>query len=448
MTTPADDRLILTPSQLNRDVRQALERGFPLVWVEGEISNLARPRSGHIYFSLKDRDAQVRCAMWRNRNQLLRFAPADGQQVLVRARISLYEPRGEYQLLVEHMEEAGFGALQRAFEALKAKLQAEGLFATERKKPLPRLPRRIGVVTSPTGAAIRDILSTLRRRFPAVEVVVFPVQVQGESAAGEIARAIDLAAGAGNCDVLIVGRGGGSLEDLWAFNEETVARAIAACPVPVVSAVGHEVDVTIADFVADVRAPTPTGAAELVTPAMTDWLAGLDELERRLRQSLENRLHRERQRLAALQRHLGLLHPGNRLAQQAQRLDELDQRLQTALRHRLRDRGARLAELRARLGQHTPLHRLARGRDRLDDLHRRLDRAGRHQLEEKRTRLEQAARTLHTVSPLATLGRGYAIVTDSQGRVLRDAAKIAEGTKIEARLHKGRLQAKVTGRSE
>src|SRR5690625_2927780 len=257
-------RDVLSVSQLNRRSKQILETHLPLVWVEGEVSNLSRPSSGHWYFTLKDDQAQVRCAMFRNRNQLVRFNPAQGQQLLLRARVSLYEGRGDYQLIVEHMEEAGFGALQRAFEELKTRLSQEGLFASERKRPLPTLPKHIGVITSPTGAAIRDILSVLKRRFPAVPVTVLPVPVQGKEAAPAIVSALDLANRSELFDVLILARGGGSLEDLWPFNEEAVARAIYASRTPVVSAVGHEVDFSIADFVADVRAPTPSAAAELV----------------------------------------------------------------------------------------------------------------------------------------------------------------------------------------
>jgi len=260
------DRDVYTVSRLNQTARQLLEQGLPRIWLEGELSNLSRPSSGHLYFTLKDSRAQIRGAMFRNRNQLLRFRPQEGMQMLVRCRISLYEPRGDYQLIAESMEEAGDGALQRAFEELKRKLDLEGLLRAEHKQPLPLLPRRIGVVTSPSGAAIRDVLSVLKRRFPAIPVMVYPVPVQGKEAGREIAAMLHRAGERRECDVLILTRGGGSLEDLWAFNEEVVARAIHDCPVPVISAVGHEVDFTIADFVADQRAPTPSAAAELASP--------------------------------------------------------------------------------------------------------------------------------------------------------------------------------------
>ena len=279
------ERNVYSVSALNREVRLLIERGLGVIWVEGELSNLAQPSSGHWYFSLKDRDAQLRCAMFRQRNSSVGFTPRAGQQVLVRGRVSLYEPRGDYQFIAEHMEEAGVGALKREFERLKAKLAAEGLFAPELKRSLPRIPKRIGVVTSPTGAAIRDILHILARRFPPASVLIYPSPVQGEAAVPALIESLRLAGERRECDVLIVARGGGSLEDLWAFNDERLARAIRACPIPVVSGIGHEVDFTIADFVADVRAPTPSGAAELVVPDRKEWLDALARTARRCSRS-------------------------------------------------------------------------------------------------------------------------------------------------------------------
>ncbi|MGA7800973.1 MAG: exodeoxyribonuclease VII large subunit, partial [Gammaproteobacteria bacterium] len=289
-TVSLPQRDVYSVGRLNREVRAALEAGFALLWVEGELSNVARPASGHLYLTLKDAQAQVRCAMFRNRCQFLGFTPQNGMQVLVRARVSLYEPRGDFQLIIEHMEEAGDGALLRAFEALKQRLSKEGLFEEARKRPIPTLPRRVGVVTSPIGAAIRDILSVLRRRFPALPVLIYPVPVQGTDAAPQIAAAVRRASERADCDVLIVTRGGGSLEDLWAFNEELVARAIHDSAIPVVSGVGHEIDFTIADFVADRRAPTPSAAAELVSPDQAEWLAQLRALDARLLQRLQRHL--------------------------------------------------------------------------------------------------------------------------------------------------------------
>ncbi len=401
---PSSDRTVYTVAQLNRAARVVLESGLGMVWVEGELSNLARPSSGHWYFSLKDRDAQLRCAMFRARNLLTRFKPADGQQVLVRGRISLYEPRGDYQLVVEYMEEAGLGALQRAFEELKQKLAAEGLFAAEHKRPLPAAPARIGVITSPTGAAIRDILHILQRRFPAAAVLIYPVPVQGAAAAPAIVDALHLASARAECDVLILARGGGSLEDLWAFNDERVARAIRASNIPVVTGIGHEVDDTIADFAADLRAPTPSGAAQLVVPDRQVWQARFGQLAQRFAAAIRRQLVDDTQQLQQLQQRLQRAHPGARLQQHAQRLDELEQRLLRAAQSQLRLAGSRL---------------------------------------------ELLARALHGISPLATLGRGFAIVTRSiDGAVLTQAAQAPPGTAIDVRLAQGRLQANVTGSSE
>ncbi|MGH8402925.1 MAG: exodeoxyribonuclease VII large subunit, partial [Gammaproteobacteria bacterium] len=352
------ERRILSVSQLNREARALLEGGFPLIWVEGELSNLSRPASGHLYFSLKDSAAQVRCALFRNRVNLLRFKPADGLHVLVRARVSLYEARGDYQLLIEHMEEAGHGALQRAFEELKQKLAKAGWFDADHKTPLPALPRSIGVVTSPSGAALRDILSVIRRRYALARVIVYPVPVQGEDAARKIAAMIRTASARAECDVLILSRGGGSLEDLWAFNEEVVARAIYDCDIPLVSGVGHEIDFTIADFVADVRAPTPTGAAELVTPDSSEWLRKLTDTRQHLMRTLFDALTGLRERLDWCAERLEQLHPARLLREHAQRVDELDLRLRQSLQTQLQTRAASLEGLRARLHQHSPAQAL------------------------------------------------------------------------------------------
>jgi len=435
-------RQILSISELNQAARSLLEGTFPLLWIEGEISNLARPASGHLYFSLKDNGAQVRGAMFRNRSIHLRFRPENGMQVLVRAKVSLYEPRGDYQLLVEHMEEAGDGALRRAFEALKQRLDQEGLFASEDKKPLPAIPRCIGVVTSPSGAAIRDILSVLRRRFPAIQVIVYPVTVQGEEAAQQIASMIELAGERRDCDVLIVGRGGGSLEDLWAFNEEVVARAIHASPLPTVSAVGHEIDFTIADFVADQRAPTPSAAAELLSPDRNEMLQQLMHLQTRLHQSTERRLAQARERLHWQQKQL--IHPGRRLQDIAQRLDELEQRLKTACNHQLRHKRAELNELAARLHHCTPAYRVQAVLSKCTTVRHNLYSAMRHQLKNSRQRLLMQMRQLDTVSPLAVLGRGYAIVsTVPDGTIVRNSRSVAAGDQIEAKLGTGRIRCRV-----
>jgi exodeoxyribonuclease VII large subunit len=403
---PSDDfqlpeRDVWTVSRLNREVRLLIETGLPALWIEGEVSNLARPASGHVYFSLKDEAAQVRCALWRSSALKLSFTPRNGMQLLLRARVSVYEPRGEYQLIVEHAEEAGEGALRRRFEELKARLRAEGLFDESLKRTLPTLPRRIGVVTSPSGAAIRDILHILRRRFPAVPVVIYPVPVQGEGAATKIAAALALASQRAECDVLILARGGGSLEDLWSFNEEVVARAIRACEIPVVSGVGHEVDFTIADFAADRRAPTPSGAAEIVVPDAAEWLKRLNKDRGRLHNAIARKIRLKAERLGWQRRHLQVAHPGNRLRQLGQRLDEL--------------------ELRRR-------------------------RAMRGLLESCRRRLGRASSVLDAVSPLATLDRGYAIVTRGRdGSIVRQATAVETGEHVDIRLARGELEARVIG---
>ncbi|MDG4594139.1 MAG: exodeoxyribonuclease VII large subunit [Candidatus Contendobacter sp.] len=393
------DRDIYTVSRLNQDVRALLEGEFPSLWVEGEVSNLSRPSSGHFYFSLKDAKAQIRCALFQNRAFLFRDCPRNGQQVLVRGRVSLYEPRGDFQLIVEYVEEAGAGALRRAYDALRLKLEREGLFAPEHKRPLPRFPRRIGVITSPTGAAIRDVLTTLRRRCPSLPVLLYPVPVQGDGAAQEIARAIRRASERRDCAVLLLARGGGSLEDLQAFNQETVARAVFDCAIPLVTGIGHEIDVTIADFVADLRAATPTAAAELASPDRLEWLRQVRLLEERLDRALQRRLAHQNQRLAELTRRLDRVQPRRRLRDRAQRLDELDQRLRVAARQCLASAAQRLSGL---SGQ------------------------------------------IHALSPLATLDRGYAIVRrPADGAILRRADAVRVGDVVEALLSHGRLRCTV-----
>ena len=436
-------REVFTISRLNREARTLLERGLGSLWLEGEVSNLSRPGSGHWYFSLKDEAAQVRCAMFRQRNLLVRFPLKDGAQVLARGRVSLYEARGEFQVVVEHLEEAGEGVLRRRFEALKQKLYAEGLFDARHKQPLPPLPRRIGVVTSPTGAAIRDILHILARRFPAIPVLVYPVAVQGEAAPREIEQAIQLAGQRRDCDVLIVARGGGSLEDLWAFNDEAVARAMFACPIPIVSGVGHEVDFTIADFVADERAPTPSAAAERVVPDRAEWLRSLAATGQRIVLATRRRLEDANHALQVREQRLARAHPGVVLRQHAQRLDELEGRLRLAARTRLERVSHRLATAQGLLQRASPGLRVAALRLRLDAATGNLARAVRGRVGERRQRFELAARALHAVSPLATLDRGYAIVADAAGTVLQDTAALRPGDRVTARLARGGFSAEV-----
>jgi exodeoxyribonuclease VII large subunit len=442
---PAGTRDIYTVSRLNKEVRLLLESGLPLLWLEGEISNFAAPASGHWYFSLKDSQAQVRCAMWKQRNSALRFRPKEGMLVIARARVGLYEPRGEYQLIVEHLEESGEGALKREFEKLKAKLAAEGLFAAERKRPLPAVPRRIGIVTSPTGAAVHDILRVLRARYPAAGVLVYPTAVQGAPAVADIVRAIEAASRRAEVDVLIVARGGGSLEDLWCFNDERVARAIAACKVPTISGIGHEVDVTIADFVADLRAPTPSAAALAAVPDKRTWLDALSVLENRFGGAMRRYLRALGLSFTAVVQRLQISHPGARLAQHAQRLDDLEQRMRLALGATVVRRQHSLETLSARLWRENPRHRLEALCSHAAHLRQRLESTMKSTLDALDQRLALAARTLDAVSPLATLGRGFAVVTRvSDGQLLRDAADAPVGTDIEAKLARGAVRARVT----
>jgi exodeoxyribonuclease VII large subunit len=447
-TSGQPERRVYTISQLNAEVRLLLERGLAVVWVEGELSNLSQPSSGHWYFSLKDRNAQIRCAMFRQRNIAVGFAPRAGQQVLARGRVSMYEARGDCQLIVEHLEEAGVGALRREFEKLKVKLAAEGLFALERKRALPAFPQRIGIITSPTGAALRDILHVLARRFAPATVLIYPTAVQGEAAVPGIVAALELAASRAECDVLILARGGGSLEDLWAFNDERVARAIRACAVPVVTGIGHEIDFTIADFAADARAPTPSAAAESVVPDRQSWISALGRSAHRLEAAMRRELRGAASRLDTALQRLSLAHPGVRLAQQQQRLDDLEQRLRHALRSELHSKRSRLGEGFAHLVRHSP-DRLVRDlRVRLELCAGRLRHALLAAVARAEHRLRLAQRTLDAVSPLATLARGFAIITrPADGALIGDASRVNIGDEIEARLDRGRLRARVLGKS-
>ncbi|MBB3227279.1 exodeoxyribonuclease VII large subunit [Luteibacter sp. Sphag1AF] len=430
---------VLTPTGLNRLVRDLLEDALGTVWIEGELSNVARPASGHVYFTLKDAGAQVRCAMFRTAASRLRFKAVDGLHVLIRAKVGLYEARGEFQLVAEHMELAGEGALQREFEQLKARLGAEGLFDTARKRELPPFPRRIGVITSATGAAVRDVLSVLGRRLPIAEVDVLPVPVQGREAPPAIAAMLRRASASGHYDVLLLTRGGGSLEDLWAFNDEAVARAIHASAVPVVSAVGHEVDFTIADFVADLRAATPSAAAELLVPDGADLERRLERLRQRMATLMSRRLQAQAQRADHLRARLQAQRPQARLARDAQRLDALRQRLLRAVSQANALRAARLDRLHGRLLAQHPRQKLLPWQRRITELQMRLRSAMERRIERDRARLTQQARTLHAVSPLATLERGYAIVLDSHERVVRQADNVAPGDALKVMLAQGQM---------
>lgn len=431
----------LSVSELNHQARHLLESSFMQVWVEGELSGFSRPSSGHWYFSLKDQKCQVRCAMFRGQNQRIRPLPKEGDQVRIRGKVTLYENRGDFQIIVEHMEPAGLGALQQAFEELKRKLQAEGLFEAGRKKPIPAMPTHIGVVTSPTGAAIHDILTVLARRCPAITITLYPTTVQGKPATAEIVRAIKAAQTHGVADVLIIGRGGGSLEDLWCFNEEAVARAIADCTIPTVSAIGHETDVTIADFVADLRAPTPSAAAEKVSPDQNDMLMQVNDREHRL----ANAARRVLQRLNTKLEHLRarLRDPRRELLDKAQRLDELDVRLGKAIAQSLDRSQMRSAHMAQRLTMQSPRKQLTNSREALDRSALQLEKAIQQTLARFNDKLGHTAGTLNLVSPLATLGRGYAIVRDQQDNIVRNANDVTTGDRISAHLANGSVTAEI-----
>ena len=437
-------RDIYNISRLNSEVKAVLDGSFPLLWVEGEISNLARPASGHLYFTLKDTHAQVRCAMFRIRRAKLRFQPENGMQVLVRARAGLYESRGEFQLGIEHMEPAGEGALRLAYEELKQRLGAEGLFDPAHKKPLPSFPQRIGIITSPTGAAIHDLLTVLQRRFPAAATIVYPIPVQGTSAAAKIAEMIQLANQRAECDLLVLTRGGGSLEDLAAFNDEAIARAIHTAQLPIVSAVGHEIDFTIADFVADQRAPTPSAAAELISPNQAELQQQLNQLENRLTISLRRQSSHCQSTLQHLQQRLKQQHPATRLEQQQQKVDELTRRLAQQYRAQHIHSKNQLDSLTARLQNLTPTHRLTQFKLQHASLTKRLHQQIHYQLNHSRAQLSHISQQLHTISPLATLGRGYAIVQQHpSGEIIRSATAITPGTQIKAQLSEGALLCQV-----
>lgn len=444
MNTLLVPRDVLTPSQLAALTRDLLEGSFPLVWVEGEIGNLSRPASGHLYLTLKDARAQLRCAMFKPKSQRLGFRPTDGMQVLVRGRLTLYDARGDLQLVLDHMEPAGEGALRRAYEELKARLAAEGLFDAQRKRALPRHIRRLGVITSPSGAAVRDVLSVLARRFPLVEVDVLPVPVQGAAAAPAIVAMLRAAGASGRYDALLLTRGGGSLEDLWSFNDEALVRAIVASLVPVVSAVGHEIDFTLADFAADLRAPTPSAAAELLVPDRIEVAAALQTQLHRLQAGLQRRRHALAQRVDSAWLRLHALRPHVRLDRGAARLSDLRHRLALQLRSPLARRSERLRELTARLLQRHPQAALQRAMTEARTSAAQLRRCYTDSLEQRRLRLTGLARALNAVSPLATLERGYAILLDpASGRVIRTIAAAVPGQRVNARLVDGMLPLRV-----
>jgi len=436
-------REVLTPSQLNTLARDLLEGSFPLIWVEGELSGVSRPGSGHLYFCLKDARAQVRCAMFKPKSTWLKFIPREGMRVLARGRLTLYEARGEYQLVLDHMEEAGEGALRRAFEELRAKLTAEGLFESARKRPLPAHPRRLGVLTSPSGAAVRDVLSVLARRYPLLHVDILPVLVQGASAAAQITSMLRRASASGRYDLLLLTRGGGSLEDLWPFNDEQLTRAIVASAVPVISAVGHETDFSLADFAADLRAPTPSAAAELLAPSQDDLARRLRALEARIRNQQRQQLRAAMQRADRAALRLQALRPQARLGLLRRRQEDGLRRLTAAWQQRIAADRARLRHADAVLRAAHPQRRLSRLRERLIAVASRPQAAIGRRLANDAMRLRGLARSLQTVSPLATVARGYAILQQPDGRVVRSVLDAATGDVLDARLGDGSLRVRV-----
>lgn len=435
---------IITVSELNRHAKAVLEQTFPLQWVAGEISNFTRAASGHWYFTLKDGQAQVRCAMFRHKSQYTDFKPDNGMQVEVRALVTLYEARGEFQLGVESMRRAGLGALFEAFEKLKAKLSLEGLFDEERKRALPAFPNRIGIITSPAAAALRDVITTLQRRMPNIPVLIYPVPVQGEGAAQKIASAIQLAGQRRDCDVLILCRGGGSIEDLWAFNEEIVARAIADSAIPIICGVGHETDITIADFTADRRAPTPTAAAELATPHRAELLQRLAMLQSGLSRQTMRGLEQRMQQLDYLSRRL--IHPGTRIKNQQQHLEHLKQRLMRATPRLLEQQEWRMQRLSSRLAAAAPAIRMFEPR--LQQLRQHLDRAIKSGLERHQSSLQHLAASLQHLNPEAVLERGFSMVRSASGRIVRSSAEIALDEEISMTFSHGSATARVTRKEE
>jgi exodeoxyribonuclease VII large subunit len=438
-------RRVYSVTELTVRVRDLLEAEFAEVWVEGELSNCRVWNTGHLYFTLKDGASQVRAVIFRSALRYLKFKPADGLRVVARGRVSVYEPKGEYQLVCEHLEPQGLGELQLAFEQLKKQLQAEGLFDAARKRPLPSLPRKIGIVTSMDGAAIRDIINVLRRRYANAHLVICPARVQGEDAAPEIARALRQIARVDGVDVVIVGRGGGSIEDLWAFNEERVARAIAKMPVPVVSAVGHETDFTIADFVADLRAPTPSAAAELVVAAKDEFVARIDRLEDRVRAAVRARVQRLSRRVHVADSRPAFAGFPGRVVMRGRHAGELSHTLARTMRAGVASRDRRLQHIERRLATFDAGRRLGNLRTRLLGSDGRLDTAVRRRQHRAQSQLGAVSARLDALSPLAVLARGYAVAWNAdETRVLRDASTVSAGETIHVKLSQGKIEAKVT----
>ncbi len=433
---------VWTVSALNFEVKTILSEGIGTLWIEGEVSNFVRPASGHWYFSLKDERAQCRAAMFKGRNSRMGFTPVNGQHVLVKAQVTLYESRGEYQLLVDHIEDAGVGELKRRYEALKKQLDKEGLFASSRKKPLPEQPQHIGIITSPTGAAIRDALSVIRRRAPHIPVTIFPTTVQGEQAAEQIRHSLVQIKQFNQCDIVLMIRGGGSLEDMWCFNDEALARDMAEFPIPIVTGIGHEIDFTIADFVADFRAPTPSVAAETITPDCQDLMQGLDNLISRLLLQMQLRLDKESERLSQLERHLNNLHPQRQFEQFILRLKYASEGLVNQMMNRLSQDKARLLLCQTGFFQHSPLSTIKQHRQNLEQLSHKNTLAVKQSLLLAKHRLALQARALDTLSPLKTLSRGFATIS-KEDRLISSIKQLNTGDEIDITLSDGKKQASI-----
>ena len=444
MALKSQQPMIYTVSRLNREIRTVLEQGFASLILTGEISNFITPASGHWYFTLKDERAQVKAAMWRGNNRSQHYRPENGAQVTVRARVSLYEPRGDYQLIVEHMEPAGEGQLKQEFDELKMRLAAQGLFSSAHKKPLPHVVHRVGVITSATGAAIKDILTVLKRRAPQLEVVIYPATVQGKDAHAQLINKIALANERNEVDVLILGRGGGSLEDLWCFNNEQLAHAIFDSKLPIISAVGHEIDTTISDYVADIRAATPSAAAELVSPNSAELSNQVQQMLNRLANAFKHKMA-DKHRLAVQLKHkLTLCHPRNQLTQQAQRLDELTLALHNTMQQRFYQQERQLANSTQRLLQRSPDRKLAQADHQLQQLQARMKQAMQQRLGSAKNNLAMQAGRLDSVSPLNVLARGYSITKSKQGKVVKSASSVKSGDVLITELVDGTIESKVS----
>ena len=439
-----DEQSVISVSELNKKAKSLLDKGIPKLWIEGEISNLAKPASGHMYFSLKDEMSQIRCAWFRQRQLQNTLNIVNGTKMLALGKIGLYEPRGEYQFIVEKMEIAGEGDLKRKYEDLKRKLSAEGIFSEENKSELPNLPKRIGVITSPSGAAVQDILTVLNRRFPIIPIIIFPVAVQGEQAAPQIQNALEKANFRADCDLLILARGGGSLEDLWAFNEEIVARAIFDSEIPIISAIGHETDVTISDFTADLRAPTPSGAAELAVPDQHDWIKSIDNISEKINTIVTQQINSKSQLSDWINKRLSQSSPMMTVKRQIEKSNNLQKMLSSSILQNLSRQEKNIHQLKSNLNEVSPRLKIHTQLSRIKELNQKITSCSDHLLEGLNNRIKLASKTLNSVSPLRTLDRGYAIARDAKTKnVIMSADTIEIENDIEVKLAKGEIKVTV-----